>query len=414
MNRSKRVVHMTTVHHPLDTRIYYKECQSLQAAGYDVTLIAPNIEDEEQALKLKQSSMRVITFKKPRNRLFRMLFSTLRVYKTARQLQADYYHFHDPELLLVAALLKRKHNVVIFDVHEDYETSIMLKDYLSKPLRRVFASIYSLIEKILTKNMHLCLAEKYYKNKYPQGTCILNYPLLDSLSNRHQDEVQQNKAKAKASSRLNGGAKNSTAPNLGTNAPGCHNGMRNKLIYTGNVSLERGAGIHAGLPLIDSQLEVYFIGKCPQKLASQMYEVAGDQRERIIIEGIDRYIPREEIDAWYHRHDWLAGLALFPPLKHYMQKELTKFFEYMAAGIPIICSNFPVWKQFIEEYACGLTVNPYDTLEIKEAVEYLKANPNKAREMGENGRRAVLQRLNWETEEKKLVRWYAEIGANPV
>src|SRR5690625_6021755 len=59
-------------------------------------------------------------------------------------------------------------------------------------------------------------------------------------------------------------------------------------------------------------------------------------------------------------HNWLAGIALFPPTEHYMKKELTKFFEYMNAGLPIICSHFPQWKTFIDKYNCGIAVDPYD------------------------------------------------------
>lgn len=372
MKSARRVVHITTVHHPFDTRIYHKECKSLQRAGYNVTLIAP-ADDEE---RVRENEIEVIPITKRRSKLLRMFLSTLQAFRVAHSLKADYYHIHDPELLPVAWLLKRKHNVVIYDIHEDYVTSIMQKEYIVKPVRRVIALIYKIVETVLTRNIELCLAEKYYKNLYPKGQCILNYPILnDTLKNRQIDERP----------------------------------VENELIYTGNVSVERGAFIHATLPLLDDEVSVSFVGKCPQKLADQMFKLAGDRRNCLTIEGIDRYVPREEIDFKYISKRWLAGLALFPPSEHYKRKELTKFFEYMSAGIPILCSDFPVWKSFVEKHGCGIAVNPCDKAAIKSALDYLKTNPNKAAKMGKNGQHAVKKYLNWNEEEEKLIQWYDEL-----
>src|SRR5699024_10724234 len=123
----KRVVQLTTVHHPYDPRIYHKECKSLQKAGFDVTLIAQASDEDTQSGK----PIKHIALKKYQNRIKRMTAGAYAAYKEAKRLDADVYHFHDPELLPVAWLLKKKDNVVIYDIHEDYITSIMQKDYAS-------------------------------------------------------------------------------------------------------------------------------------------------------------------------------------------------------------------------------------------------------------------------------------------
>ena len=140
-----------------------------------------------------------------------------------------------------------------------------------------------------------------------------------------------------------------------------------------------------------------------------MYEAAGDKKANLKIEGIDQFIEKEVIEDRYLQTNWLAGIALFPPTEHYMKKELTKFFEYMNAGLPIICSNFPVWEKFMETYQCGIAVDPYDDEAIKKAISYLKNNPEEAKRMGENGKKAVVEELNWYTEEQKLISWYHEL-----
>ncbi len=142
-----------------------------------------------------------------------------------------------------------------------------------------------------------------------------------------------------------------------------------------------------------------------------MFAIAGEEKDRLELEGIDRFIEKEDIESRYLSRNWLAGIALFPPTEHYMKKELTKFFEYMNAGLPILCSNFPVWKEFVETYECGLAVDPYDGEEIRKAIDYLRNNPEEAKRMGENGKHAVTESLNWHAEEQKLVAWYDRLIA---
>jgi len=373
MKKRVKVVHLTTVHHPYDPRIYYKQCMSLHESDrYDVTLIAQA--PKEGIDKTKPIEHIVLpTYKK---RLSRMIFGTRHVYKQAKALQADIYVFHDPELLWVGKRLKRKDNVVVYDIHEDYVTSILQKTYLNKSFREMAAKMYTILEKICTTNMELSLAEKYYKDFYPNGTCILNYPIVNETLMKQDDSGQT---------------------------------IEKKLLYTGNVTKDRGALIHASLPTLDADIEMQFIGKCQGKLAKEMNKTAGKSKDRLHIEGIDTFVVKDQIDKMYHQHRWLAGVALFPPTKHYMKKELTKFFEYMSAGIPILCSDFPLWKDFVEEHQCGIAVDPYDEAAIQEAIQFLKNHPEKAAELGANGRHAIANDLNWKAEEKKLFSWYDEL-----
>lgn len=372
MTSPKRIVHLTTVHHPSDPRIYHKECQSLKNAGFDVTLIAQTSDTD---IEYSERPIRHIPLKTYSSRLKRMTLGVLEAYKKAKYMKADVYHFHDPELLPVGWLLKRKNNVVIYDIHEDYITSILQKDYLPKPVKKLVAKLYDTLENIFIRDMELCLAEKYYKDRYPTGTTILNYPTVNDEFIHHNREGEREL----------------------------------KLLYTGNVSLVRGAMEHAKIPTILPDVEVHFVGKCPKDLAEDMYRVAGNGKDRLIIEGIDQFIEKEIIDKRYLETNWLAGIALFPPTEHYMRKELTKFFEYMNAGLPIICSDFPVWKKFVETHECGIAVDPNNNEEIKEAIQYLQNHPEEAKRMGENGKKAVLEELNWGTEEKKLINWYYEL-----
>src|SRR5690625_6232673 len=138
-------------------------------------------------------------------------------------------------------------------------------------------------------------------------------------------------------------------------------------------------------------------------------DVAKENKDNIQIMGVDQFIVKEEMEKMYTIENWLAGIAVFPPTEHYMKKELTKFFEYMNVGLPIICSDFPLWKEFIEKHQCGIAVDPYNETEITEAIEYLRNNQDEAKMMGENGKRAVMAELNWNIEAQKLTDWYVAL-----
>lgn len=372
-NKKKKIVHITTVHHPLDTRIYFKQCMSLHKAGFDLTLI---VTEHEDLREINPKLFKIITIPKSRNRLIRIIKGNYHAYKQARKINAKIYHFHDPELMITGRLLKKKNNIVIYDIHEDYETSINQKRYIIKPFRKIISKFYNLIEKLLIKDFKLILAEKYYKEKYPEGKCILNYPIIENNKIVNEYMVKNNNS--------------------------------NMLIYTGNVTIDRGALIHAKIPSIVEDVKVKFVGKCNRELADIILKLNQGMEERIEIIGIDKYVPREVIDNEYRNPNILAGLAIFPYTDHYAKKELTKFFEYMYAGIPIICSNFPHWSRFIDKYKCGITVDPYDDNEIKNAINFLKNNIDEAKRMGQRGRNAVIRYLNWEKEEEKLINAYKD------
>lgn len=368
----KTVVHITTVHNAFDNRIFYKECVGLAGKGYRVILIAPH--DKKESVE----GVRIEPLKKPGKRFIRFFVLPWQALKQANNIgHADIFHFHDPELILVGLLLKiRKRKKVVYDLHEDYGTAINQKEYIPRWLRSFIAASFCRFEEILTGKFTLVLAEKYYAERFPGGVTVLNYPKISQFKEMGHDR----------------------------NAPTCPN-----LIYTGNVTEDRGALIHAAIVKYIKDARVTFIGQCSEAVAEKIAAAAGGSK-RIEIAGVNSYIPFTEIMDYYQKGNWTAGLAIFPPTPHYLNKELTKLFEYMGAGIPVICSDFPVWKGLVEDTGCGICVNPGDSNEVCEAIRFLVDNPDQAKQMGERGRKAVLDKLNWENELAKLDALYQDIS----
>lgn len=78
----------------------------------------------------------------------------------------------------------------------------------------------------------------------------------------------------------------------------------------------------------------------------------------------------------------------------------------MGAGIPVIASDFPLWRKIISQADCGILVNPLDAVSIARAIDYFIVNPGEAKRMGKNGRKAIDKLYNWEGQEKKLISIY--------
>ena len=63
----------------------------------------------------------------------------------------------------------------------------------------------------------------------------------------------------------------------------------------------------------------------------------------------------------------------------------------------------------MDENQCGLCVNPHNIGEIREAIEFVRDNPERAIEMGKNGREAVLEKYNWSTQVPNMYNLYSSI-----
>ncbi len=101
-----------------------------------------------------------------------------------------------------------------------------------------------------------------------------------------------------------------------------------------------------------------------------------------------------------------AGLVTLYPTPTYVLSLPVKMFEYMIAEIPVIASDFPYWQAIVDDAKCGLCVNPLDVEEIKAAIDFIIKNDDIAQEMGQNGRRMVIEKYNWDIEKQKLITLY--------
>jgi glycosyltransferase involved in cell wall biosynthesis len=108
-------------------------------------------------------------------------------------------------------------------------------------------------------------------------------------------------------------------------------------------------------------------------------------------------------------HKVRAGLVLFHPEPNHLEAMPQKIFEYMGAGLPIIASDFPLWRRLLGDTGCGILVDPMDPRAIAQAIQYVLTHPGEAEQMGRRGQAAVLEHYNWDTQAEKLVNLYSAL-----
>jgi len=368
-----KVCILTTVHPPFDTRIFHKQAKTLVEAGYDVTLIAQHDRDEVV------EGVQIIALPKPKNRLARILGLTWRAFWLALRQKAKVYHFHDPELVSVALMLKvLTRSRVVYDVHEDYPLQILSKDWIPGFLCPVVARVVSGLEKIATRVFDgIVAATPGIARRFPKAKTVVvqNFPLPSEFANRKALPYMERPP---------------------------------RIVYVGGITFIRGAfemvKAMAHLPAhLDAELVLAgrFI---PPELQAELRALPGWERTRFL-----GWQDREQVAELLGQAR--VGLVILHPRPNYLDAYPVKMFEYMAAGIPVVASDFPLWRRIVEESGCGLVVDPLDSEAIAEAIAWLLEHPQEAAAMGERGRRAVPAKYNWNREAEKLLALYRRLLA---
>ena len=353
-----KVCHMTSAHPAEDVRIFHKECTSLASNGYDVYLV-------EEGDSYEKNRVHIIGFGSiPSSRIKRMMTGAKTVYRCALSLDCDVYHFHDPELLPYGLKLKKMGKKVIFDSHEDVPAQIVDKTWIPKLLRNSISKIYKAYESYVVKRLDAVVVATSHIGESFKGRCkkyavVNNYPRLDDIV-FHDTPFSERDA---------------------------------IICYAGGIDCDRGENI---------MLEA-------MKTVQGELIIAGDH-EKTEVGGNVKYVGRlnrNGINELYGKA--IAGLCILKPINNYFYSKPIKVYEYMAAGLPYICSDFPGWKKVAEESGAGICVNPEDVESISNTISMLLNNPDIGQEKGRKGRKYVLENCNWDNEEKRLLSLYREL-----
>lgn len=368
---NNNIVHITSVHNPFDTRIFLKECLTLREQGFDVTLIAQGDTDQ---VKNKITIKSVGKVEGKLKRLYRIVPA---IYKEVlKKDRSTIIHFHDPELLVVGHLLKHKGYKVIYDVHEDVPRQILSKDWIFKPLKSIFSNIIENYEDYCARKFDavITVTQKIY-NRFPHQKTYLvqNYPILDELDTGQAIPYLE---------------------------------RPNQILYAGDITRIRG--IYEMVDAIDivnnkHNAQLVIGGRfSPSSILNDI-----EKRNGWKFCNFKGWLSRPDLSAELNKSR--AGLVLFHPERNHIDAQPNKLFEYMSVGLPIIASDFPLWREIIAGEHCGLLVNPMNPEEIANAISWILEHPTEAEKMGKRGQKAVQNKYNWQKEGETLVDLYEKL-----
>ncbi len=365
----KRIVHVTTVHPRDDIRIFRKECVSLARAGYEVVQVVGDGQGDATIDGVRIVDIGV----RPASRLVRMRMQPARALATVRELKPALVHVHDPELLPLAAAMQRDGIPAIYDAHEDVPRQILTKQWIRPWMRGAVSRGFEAYENARVRRLAAVVAAtphiaQRFAAVARRCVVVANYPFPEEL-----------------------------AP------PAVPLRRERAVCYVGGITRTRGA------------LEMV---RAIAKLPGVRLLLAGRIEDAVLEAALATepgwaqvdhlgHVSRDEVRRVMARAS--AGLVTLLPMPSYLDAQPIKMFEYMSAGLPVIASDFPLWRNIVERHGCGRCVVPTDVDAIATAIREIVDTPALVRAMGEAGQAAVQANYRWSSAEVELLSIYRDL-----
>jgi glycosyltransferase involved in cell wall biosynthesis len=363
---SIRICHLSSVHQRNDIRIFEKECVSLVLAGYTVYLLVNDHKPDE----LNKGVHIVSTGFSALSRRHRMLQGPKAVYLKALEIDAQIYHIHDPELLSIAHKLIRKGKLVIYDTHEDVPRQILSKPYIPLIFRKIISYFFEIYENSKVKHLSAIITptphiQERFMKLHPKVVMVCNFPIMSEFNQSNTHEFK-----------------------------------KEYISYVGALTRTRG---------------LYEMAEAVKPLDIKLVLAGKFESEAIQIDILKKY-PNIDYRGYLNRVQIVdildrsaVGLLILHNYPNNLDSYPNKLFEYMAAKVPVIASDFPLWRGIIDQVKCGICVNPDSPEEIRQAIDYILQNPQEAKAMGENGKQAIESLYNWSSQEQALINLYHQL-----
>lgn len=362
-----RIAHLSTAHGRRELRVHLKECNSLAKAGYEVHYVVADGQGDERVGEVQVHDIGVAG-----GRFQRMLLRPWRMLLAAWKLKARLYHFHDPELLLIALFLRRGGAKVIYDSHEDVPRSLMSRDWIARWFRPILSGVFERFEDFVAARLSAVIgATPHIAARFARVNAktlaVNNYPMAHEI----EESVQ-------------------------------HKGQGRSVCYLGAIGRIRGIlQMIQALEHVDATL-----------ILAGSFESAESEAHARRLPGWAKVDFRGKVSRSAVRDimaESRAGLIFFHPEPNHVDAQPNKMFEYMSAGLPVLASDFPLWRELLLDAGAGWVANPLDPKAIAQVIGRLLDDPAAALAMGQKGREGVLTRYLWSHEEVKLFKLYQDL-----
>jgi len=363
-----RVCVITTVHPPNDIRIS-KELDTLVKAGYDVVYIA-------QKGKFDNDKVTFWPITVYHDRIKRLRKGSREAFGKALEANADIYHFHDPELIGLGKKLKRRGKKVVYDIHEEYPSVILSKNWIPKIFRSPIARF----------------ADKYERRAVEQmdGIVVVVPEQLERFPNKKEVAILPNYPETEF---LNSMRKNTDEDRV-------------RFVYSGSIDVDRS---------IKEMMDAFF-------MLNDKYNISLDLLGPIHNEELKEYInhKQKESDALTYRgvlpyNDAIEvvsqcdiGLMVMHRGRSKEMSSPLKMFEYLGLGLPIIASDFKKWHEVLDERPCALFVDSDSAEDIAEKMEILIKDEKLRSQMRDNAIE-ISRKYTWKSVEDRLLKLYRSL-----
>ncbi|QBZ83714.1 Phosphatidyl-myo-inositol mannosyltransferase [Hydrogenovibrio crunogenus] len=369
------IFHITTVHKRHDVRVYLKEFKSL-SKQYECSLV---VSDGLGSVFNADDNSRIVDIGvAPGNRLVRVVQNYRSILDFANKhsnVQSAnsvmVAHFHDPENLFLAYMLSKRGWVVVWDSHEDFPRQLLFKTWIPLFIRKPFSFFTEMLENFVVKRISGVVAatpliEERFKKLNPNTVCVKNYPILDEFIGIPFE---------KKSSKV--------------------------ICYIGSINFERGIKeLLDALVVLGADYKLILCGVFDAQETENYVRAHAawaqlDYRGMVDREGVCQALADSNV-----------GMVTLHPSPNQFEALPIKLFEYMAAGLPVVASNFPLWESIVNEAGCGKLVDPLSVKEIAVAIRDICENVDLSSRYARAGREAALANYSWASEEKVLLKFY--------
>ncbi|MEO8620971.1 MAG: glycosyltransferase [bacterium] len=366
---------ITTIHQPLDARITDRGIRFYTESGFRTAVVCPW--DYAPHTGVAPDAWRQTRFAANRGERLRLAWDT---YRAALRTPARVYHFHDFDFLPWAVLLQRRTGrPVVYDCHEHYaKDALYHKPWIVPPLRRPLSFGIRILESWAARRLrHVIVVVPSMIDRFREigieAVLVKNISRVDP-----QPELQHDRA----------------------------------LLYSGSVSAFYGS---------DTLLEIARIlkrrgGTVPLVVPDRFYSpelraqfVAAIAQEALPLRIVPQVPPSE-----MYRLLQLGSIGLVtdqdtPSMAHGMH---AKFFDYMAAGLPIVAGDLANARQLIETAQNGVLVPPDDAEAYVDAALALLNDPDVLERLRGNGFRAFDERYSWRLERDRMLTFIRSLLGN--
>lgn len=375
----KLVMHLAPGHWAGHMRIYHRECLALVEGGYNVHLVAHDLNGERLDPRIHFTSLGSYGNSSLSWKLYDRYCRCRNAYSMAIEAEAGLYHFHSPEFIPLAIKIRRKtKRPVIFDCMEDFEGYALQRRGIPIALRQPLAAI---VKRQLHSAAMACDAVvvsdrgtgKLLQPYAQRVVLIHNFPKVNLFKTRDIPFTEK----------------------------------PYDVVYHGSIPqyhLEACLAIDDVLVSLGYQLKWRFMGQIPALDWFEAELMKRNALERFVLSGLVGHetVARELVKA-------KIGIIPLPDLPKFQNNIPQKLFEFMAMGIPVVLSDLPPSRPFVGDGGCGFLVPPQDYQAFANSIIQLLNDPAIAVRMGKEGQKRVRAQYNWEKESQKLLNLYKEL-----